>query len=96
MVSRSWLGTWMPTVDLPAMRSMRMLGAHGEAEVVGEAGDAAVFDAGFGLELVGGDHGAGIDLDHLAADVELGAFFDEDRASSRSSSSRTAAGRRRR
>src|ERR1035437_1085946 len=24
MVSRSWLGTWIPTVDLPAMRSMRM------------------------------------------------------------------------
>jgi hypothetical protein len=63
--------------DLPAMRSMRMLGAHGEAEVVGEAGDARVFDAGFGLELVGGDHGAGVDLDDLAADVELGAFLDQ-------------------
>ena len=37
-------------------------GAHGEAEVFGEAGDAAVLDAGFGLELVGRDHGAGIDL----------------------------------
>ncbi len=53
-------------------------GAHGEAEVVGEAGDAGVLDAGFGLELVGGDHRAGIDLHDLAADVELGAFFDQD------------------
>ena len=53
------------------------LGAHGEAEVVGEAGDAGVFDAGFGLELVGGDHGAGVDVLDLAADVELGALFDE-------------------
>ena len=52
-------------------------GAHGEAEIVGQAGDARVFDAGFGLELVGGDHGAGIDLHDLAAHVELGAFFDE-------------------
>ena len=25
-----------------------------------------------------GDHGAGVDLDDLAADIELGAFFDED------------------
>ena len=53
-------------------------GAHGEAEVVGQAGDARVFDAGFGLELVGGDHGAGVDLDHLAAHVELGAFLHQD------------------
>ena len=51
------------------------LGAHGQAEIVGEAGDAAVLDAGFGLELEGGDHGAGIDLHDLAAHVELGAFF---------------------
>ena len=50
-------------------------GAHGEAEVVGQAGDARVFDAGLGLELEGGDHGAGIDLHHLAAHVELGAFL---------------------
>src|SRR5271157_1168846 len=28
MVPRSWLGTWMPTVLLPAMRSMRMLSAR--------------------------------------------------------------------
>ncbi len=50
-------------------------GAHGEAEIFGKAGDAAVFHAGLGLELVGGDHGAGIDLHHLAAHVELGAFL---------------------
>ena len=52
-------------------------GAHGEAEIVGQAGDAGVFDAGLGLELVGGDHGSGVDLDDLAADIELGAFFDQ-------------------
>jgi hypothetical protein len=74
----SWLGTWMPTVDLPGMRSMRMDSArHGEAEVVGEAGDARVFDAGFGAELEGGDHGAGVDLHHLAVDAELGALLDQ-------------------
>jgi hypothetical protein len=49
--------------------------AHGQAEVVGQAGDARVLDAGFGLELVGGDHGAGVDLDDLAAHVEFGAFL---------------------
>ncbi len=51
------------------------LGAQGEAEIVGEAGDAAVLDAGFGLELEGRDHGAGIDLHHRAAHVELAALF---------------------
>ena len=50
---------------------------HGEAEIVGEAGDAAVLDAGFRAELEGGDDGAGIDLNDLAVDVELRAFFDE-------------------
>ena len=50
-------------------------GAHGQAQVVGQAGDARVFHAGLGLELVGRDHGAGIDLHHLAAHVELGAFL---------------------
>ena len=38
------------------------LGAQRQAEIVGEAGDAAVLDAGFGLELEGRDHRAGIDL----------------------------------
>ena len=28
MVSRSWFGTWMPTVLFPAMRSIRMLSAR--------------------------------------------------------------------
>ena len=53
------------------------LGAHGEAEVVGQARDARVLHARLGLELVGGDHRAGVDLDHLAAHVEFGAFFDQ-------------------
>ncbi len=66
------------------------LGAHGEAEVFGEAGDAAVFDAGFGLELVGGDHGAGIDLRPTWPRTSNSAHFSTStRASSRSSSSRT-------
>ena len=52
-------------------------GAQGEAEIVGQAGDAAVLDAGFGLELEGRDHGAGIDLHDLAAHVELAALFAE-------------------
>ena len=54
------------------------LGAHREAEVFSEAGNAAVLDAGFGLELVGGHHGAGVDLDYLAGDVEFRAFFNQD------------------
>ncbi len=53
------------------------LGGHGEAEVVGEAGDAGVFDAGVGAELEGGDDGAGVDLGDLAVDAELGALGDE-------------------
>src|SRR6202034_195856 len=53
-------------------------GFGSEAEVFGEAGDAAVLDAGVGTELEGGDDGAGVDLDDLAGDVELGALFDED------------------
>ena len=51
------------------------LGAQGEAEIVAEVGDAAVLDARFRLELEGGDHGAGIDLHDLAANVELAAFL---------------------
>ena len=52
-------------------------GGHGEAEIVGEAGDAGVFDAGVGAELEGGDDGAGVDLRDLAVDAELGALCDE-------------------
>ena len=51
------------------------LGAQRQAEIVAQAGDAAVLDAGFGLELEGGDHRAGIDLHHRAAHVELAALF---------------------
>ena len=50
-------------------------GGHGEAEIVGEAGDAGVLDAGVGAELERGDDGAGIDLDDLSVDAELGTFF---------------------
>ena len=49
--------------------------AHRKAKIVGEAGDARVLDARFRLEFVCGDHRAGIDLHHLAAHVELGAFL---------------------
>ncbi len=42
-----------------------------EAQIIGEAGDAAVFDACFRLEFVGGDDGTGIDLRDAAADVKL-------------------------
>ena len=53
------------------------LGLERQAEVLGELGDAAVLDAGFGLELEGGDHRAGIDLRHLPMDVELGVLLGE-------------------
>ena len=46
-------------------------GLQAQAQILGEGGDAAVLDAGFGLELEGGDHRAGIDLDHVAEHVEL-------------------------
>ncbi len=51
------------------------LGAHRQAEIVGEASDARVLHASLGLELIRCHHGSGIDLNHLARDVELGAFF---------------------
>ena len=50
-------------------------GLQAQAEVFGEGGDAAVLDAGFGLEFEGRDHRAGIDLRHVAEDVELGVLF---------------------
>ena len=53
------------------------LGFQRQAEVVGEIGDAAVLDAGFGLELECRDHRAGIDLRHLSVDVELRVLFRE-------------------
>ena len=46
-------------------------GLQAEAQIFGERGDAAVLDAGFGLELEGGDDGTGIDLHHRAEHVEL-------------------------
>src|ERR1039457_6034168 len=78
MVSRSWLGTWMPTVLFPAMRSIKnALGAHGETKVFSKPGHAAVFDPGLGLEFIRSDHRAGVDLNHLPGHVELGAFLYE-------------------
>ena len=63
----------MPTVLLPAMRSIRMLSAlQRQAQVVGESGDAAVLDASLGLELKGRDDRAWIDLRDLPMNVELG------------------------
>ena len=46
-------------------------GLQAEAQIFGQVGDAAVFDAGFGLEFEGGDHRAGVDLHHVSKHVEL-------------------------
>ena len=48
------------------------LGLERQRQVVGEADDLRVLDAGVGLELVGGDHGPGVDLAHRAHHAELG------------------------
>ena len=53
------------------------LGFQRQAQIVGEVGDAAVLDAGFGLVLERRDHRAGIDLRDLSVHVELGVFFRE-------------------
>src|SRR6266852_2300551 len=45
-----------------------------EAQIFRQADDAAVFDAGLGLELEGGDHRAGIDLRDAALNVEFQAL----------------------
>src|ERR1019366_1422137 len=50
------------------------LGMQAEAEVFAEADNPGVLDAGFGLELEGGDHGPGVDLHHVAEHVELFEF----------------------
>ena len=47
---------------------------HGQAEVVHEVGDAAVFDARFGLELVRGDDRPGVNLGDAAVHLKLGTF----------------------
>jgi hypothetical protein len=44
---------------------------QGQGEVVGQADDLRVLHSGVRLELVGRDHGAGMDLDHRAHDPEL-------------------------
>ena len=62
----------MPTVDFPGNAlDQDRFGLQREAQIVRKAGDAAVFDAGFGLEFVGGDDRTRIDLRHVAADVEF-------------------------
>ena len=50
-------------------------GLHRQAEVVGEAGDLAVLHARVGLELVGGDDRARVDLHDRALDRELAALL---------------------
>ena len=49
-----------------------------EAEIVDQVGDAAVFDAGFRLELERGHDRTGIDLRDLPVNIELGVFRRED------------------
>ena len=51
---------------------------HREAEVVGQAGDALLLHPCFRLELICRHHRPGIDLHHVAAHIELAAFFLED------------------
>ena len=70
--SRSVIGFAVRIRNLDADRGLardaidqHRLGLHREAQVVGEAGDAAVLHAGVGLELVGRDDRAGVDLDDL-------------------------------
>ena len=50
------------------------LGAHRQAEVIHEIGDAAVLDAGFGLELVGGDDRTGVNLRNRSGHSKLAEF----------------------
>ena len=56
------------------------LGLEGQGQVVGQADDLRVLDAGVGLELVGGDHRPGVDLLHRAQHAELAALGLEDPA----------------
>ncbi len=48
---------------------------HGQAQVIGEPGDLAVLHAGVGLELVGRDDRARVDLHHVPLDGELAALL---------------------
>jgi hypothetical protein len=66
----------MPTVALPAMRSIRMLSAFSARQRSSrEIGDAAVLDSSFRLEFERGNNRTGIDLRDLAVHVKLGVFF---------------------
>src|SRR5579862_195098 len=53
------------------------LGAKSEAEIVGQASDAGIFDTGFGLEFESGDDRARVDLRDVSGDAKfLGFLFD--------------------
>ena len=82
--SRSVIGSRCAIRNLDADRRLardaidqHRLGLHRETEIVGQAGDAAVLHAGVGLELVGRDDRAGMDLDDGALDGELAALLFE-------------------
>src|SRR5258707_4695786 len=62
MVCRLILGTSMPMVDLPGMRSIKMDSACSARQIFRETDDAAVLDARFGPEFERRDHRHGIDL----------------------------------
>ncbi len=70
---RCSLGTSMPTVFLPGMgATMRTLGdAKRDRQVVGQAGDLGQSQAGFELDFVLSDDGAGLDLDDLYLEAEI-------------------------
>ena len=51
------------------------LGSHGKAEIVRQAGDSGILDAGIRAKLECGYDRAGIDLRDLAIDTELRAFL---------------------
>ena len=78
MVSRSWLGTWMPTVDLPAMRSMRM----DSAAMARQRSSARPVTREYLTPASGRNSkvvttGPGLIWVTVAVYAELGAFFDE-------------------
>ena len=76
IASRLGFGIWMPTVDLPGMRSISTdsacIARHRSSA---RLGDLAVLHAGFRLELEGRDDGAGMNLRDLSLDGELAALL---------------------
>jgi hypothetical protein len=53
------------------------LRAQPEAQVLCKPGDAVVLDARLGLEFIGRDHRAGIDVSDLAHHIELRALAEQ-------------------